>query len=806
MPDYFNDTSRMSNWVRRCAGIFLLSVATLMLQVTYTRVFSIALWHHFVWMIVSIALLGYAVSGTFLSTYPQLSKKNLDRLLTIVSAAFSLSIIFTYILSNQIPFDPVTLAWDSLQLLYISLYYLLLTIPFFLSGVALALVIERSETRVNVIYFSSFIGSAFGSLFVLPLFSPLSGPGVIVVTSIIGGLSALLFSGSHESKTRFILIGWTLALLVLLPFSGSVIPVKISPYKSLNVALRYSDASLISTEWNSFSRVDVVKSGYVRYAPGLSLRYKEEIPEQVGVFVDGEELNAITRYNGEPSSLTFTGYLPSTLPYHLVENPSTLVIDAGCGLGVLCALNHNSSAIHVVEENPILIDLVRGEYSSFSGSVYSNDKVEVSIADGRSFIESSKDNYDLIELSMTGGASAASTGIYALSENYLYTAESFTAFIEHLSENGFLSVSRWLLPPPREDVRIVSLAVSALESLGVSNPGGHLAVIRSWGTINLIVGKNPLSAQQVDSIRVFCREMGFDVVYIPGVDASEVNKYNRFPEPIYYNIVSRIVDSRTREDFTRNYLYDIQASTDEKPFFFNFFKWDRVIETYRRLDRKWQPLIEGGFLVPVVLVQAVLLSAVLVILPLRRVQADSSGNPPVLLTYFFLIGLGYMFIEITTIQRFILVLGNSVRSISTVFFSLLLSSGLGSYYSGKIDPGSGGHKLVLQALGVLSILFGLSAPLFRLTLALSFSARLLVSFILVMPLGFLMGMPFPLGIRLLSTSDKEYINWAWAINGCASVLGSILPMIIALYIGFSKVYVFAGVTYLATLVLLIRKK
>jgi hypothetical protein len=294
--------------------------------------------------------------------------------------------------------------------------------------------------------------------------------------------------------------------------------------------------------------------------------------------------------------------------------------------------------------------------------------------------------------------------------------------------------------------------------------------------------------------------MGFDIVHVPGVQASEVNIYNRFPEPIYYDIVKKTLNSETREGFNEGYLYNIEASTDEKPFFFNFFKWNRVAETYRSLDKRWQPLIEGGFLVPIVLIQALFFSIVFVLYPLRRVKTAVLEDGLAPLVYFFFIGLGYMFIEITTVQRFILVLGSSIYSISAVFFSLLLSSGLGSHYSSKIEPGSNGHKIVLQALGVLSILYGLSAPLIGLTLELTFTARLLVSFIIVAPLGFLMGMPFPLGIRLLSLSNKRYINWAWAVNGCASVIGSILPMMMALYFGFSRVYVFAGAIYLATLI------
>lgn len=788
----------MDRWSVRCAGIFAISTATLMLQVAYTRIFSIALWHHFVWMIVSIALLGFAVSGTFMSVLRLRQEKNLDMLLATSSALFSASILFSYAASNQIRLDPFTFAWDNLQLLYIGGYYLLLSIPFFFSGLALGLAVEEAKSRISRVYFSSFIGSALGSVLILPLFGPLDGPGVIVSVSVIGGASAMIFALNLGRRLQTLLLGWVLVLTVFLPLAGALVPINVSPYKGLNVALRYPGASLVETRWNAFSRIDVVRSGYVRYAPGLSLRYGGYLPEQIGVFVDGDDLNAITKYDGDLSSLTFTGYMPMALPYHLVEEPRVLIVDAGGGLGVLTAIYHGSASISVVEENPIIVDLVRGQYASYSGFIYSDEAADVSISDGRSFIQGSRETYDAIELSMTGGASASSTGIYALSENYLYTVESFASLIGHLSEDGFLSVSRWLLPPPREDVRIISLALAALESLGVQDPGAHIAVIRSWGTISLLVGRSPLTQENIASIRSFCSERGFDIVYVPGVSASEVNIYNRFPQPIYYNIVKELVQPEERDAFYRDYLYDISPTTDERPFFFNFFKWDKLAETYRSLEERWQALIEGEYLVPIVLLQALVLSIALVVLPMYRL--GGAGDKPGLL-YFFLIGLGYMFIEISTVQRFILVLGSSVQSMAAVLFSLLLSSGLGSHYSGRIEPRSRGHRTVILLLGALSILYGLAQPVIQLTLGLPFTARLLLSFIMISPLGFLMGMPFPIGVRMHSESGGSFLGWAWAVNGCASVLGSILPIAMALYSGVSMIYVLAGVLYLLNLAL-----
>jgi hypothetical protein len=797
---------KVPRWGLRYAGIFLLSAGTLMLQVANTRIFSIALWHHFVWMIVSIALLGYAASGTLLSVYPRLLKIELDRMLTIAAALFSVSILLSYGASNHIPFDPSRLNWDRLQMVYISVYYLLLSVPYLLSGLAVALAVEKSGTRVNRLYFSSLFGSALGSIFVLPLFGLLTGPGVMVFASITAGASALAFALNLKGRGFAMVVGWVLALLVLIPFAGSLLPVRISPYKTLMVALRYPDAELLETRWNAFSRVDVVKSGLVRHAPGLSLQYDALLPEQIGVIVDGDDLNAITRYGGDPASLKFTGFLPTALPYRLLQSPKALVIGSGGGLGVLTALHHDSSSITTVEANPLIVDLVQREYGSFSGSVYQNEKVRVVVSEGRSFIQGSRDEYDVIELSMTGGASASSTGIYALSENYLFTAESFAAFIERLSEDGFLSVSRWLLPPPREDVRIVSLAVSALEALGVQDPARHVAVIRSWGTITLLVGRSPLSGDEIDSIKGFSREMGFDIVYVPGVQPSEVNLYNRFQEPLYYRLVDGLLHAEDRESFYSGYLYDIGVATDEKPFFFHFFKWDRLLETYKSLDRKWQALIEGGFLVPLALLQALALSVLFVLLPIRRLRGAEIEGGWSLFVYFIGLGLGYMFVEMATIQRFILLLGHPVHSVSAVLFSLLLASGLGSYVSGRLTPGGGGHKLVLLAVGLLTVGYGFISPIISPLLGLPITARLFATAVIVAPLGFLMGMPFPLGVRILTGSKRPLIPWAWAANGCASVLGSILPTILALYLGFSKIFIIAGAMYLVSLWMVVINK
>ena len=791
----------------RYLGIFMISVATLVLEISLTRVLSVAQWYHFAFMVVSIALFGFGASGTLLSVFPRILDRGLDQLATVCSALFSVACVGSFLLVNRVHFDPFRLAWDPLQVAYILVDYAVLSIPFLLSGLCITSAMTKMAGNVNKLYFSNLMGSGFGSIIGILLFSHLTGSGVIAFASFLGGASALIFSLNLMGRRRtFLLAVWVMAISLLLFNAQQLLPIRISPYKSLPTALRYPDSKLLETEWNAFSRVDVIESGYVRYAPGLSLQYYQPIPRQLGVTVDGNAMNAITAYDGVRSNLEFTGFLPMSLPYHIHAYPRVLVLGAGGGLSVLTAVYNNASSIVAVEVNPIIVDIVRNRYRDFTGGIYGREDVRVEVSESRSFIRGSRETYDIIELSMTDNPTASSTGIYALSENYLYTTEAFEDYYAHLSEGGVLSMTRWLLPPPREDVRVVSLAISALERRGVDSPEDHIAVIRSWSTVTLLVKKGGLSSEDRIAIREFCRDRNFDIVHMPGLEPSEVNVYNRFPEPYYHQLVHEMLYSEDRTCFYRDYLFDIAPVMDERPFFFHFFKWDRLGETYESLGGKWQPLVEGGYLVPIVFAQALFLSLVFIFLPVRRFRSRSGvvGSER-LLAYFLSLGLGYMFIEIALIQKSILFLGHPVHAVSAILFSLLVSSGVGSYLSGGLKL-KGGKVLIPIIISVCLLAVAYPFLLRQIFLALlgqPLSIRLLALMLVISPLGLVLGMPFPTGIRLLNDLSKELIPWAWAVNGCASVLGSILPVIIALSFGFSSVFLLASATYFVGLLMIV---
>jgi hypothetical protein len=426
----------------------------------------------------------------------------------------------------------------------------------------------------------------------------------------------------------------------------------------------------------------------------------------------------------------------------------------------------------------------------------------VHISEGRSFIRKSKEKYDIIQLSMADNLAASSTGVYALSENYLYTTEAFEDYYERLTENGILSITRWLLPPPREGIRLVSLAVSALENRGVTNPENHLVVIRSLETITLLVKKSEFTQEEIAKIKEFCKERRFDLVYVPGIREEEVNVYNKFPEPYYYQVIYGLLFAEDREKFYDNYLFSITPVSDEKPFFFHFFKLKKIVPLYESMGKKWQPFIEGGYLVPVVFIQALILSVIFIFLPLysfRRLKGKIGGKWRAL-TYFLCLGIGYMLIEIALIQKFILFLGHPVYSVSVVLFSVLLFSGIGSLTTNKFKPKVRYLAPIIIVLSVLTFLYLVSLPhIFHLLLGQELLSKLLISIVVLTPLSFLMGMPFPIGIRLINKLNRDLIPWAWCVNGCASVLSAILAIMIALSFGFSTVLALASIVYLAGL-------
>jgi len=744
-------------------SIFLISFSILSYEILLMRIFSIISWSHFAYMVISIALLGFGVSGTFISLLQKGFKKHFYLFFAIFSFLFSLSLPLCFALSQRIPFSPFLIVWYRGEYLRLLEYYLVFLIPFFLGATCIGLSFLKFSQEIPKVYFANLLGSGAGALGIILIMYLLPPISIIGVITVLAFLSAL-FSAINFPRKILVMATIIFSVFILLFFLYPPQP-QISQYKGLSVALKLPQAKIISQRFSPLARLDVVKSPAIRYAPGLSLNFKGKIPPQLALFIDADSMCPITNFQGDLSNVRYLDYTTSALPYHLLNEPSVLILGAGGGSEVLTALYHKASSIEAVEVNPQVIDLLQGEYAEFSNHLYSYPQVRVKIAEGRGFIESTDEKYGLIQITLLDSFSSSSAGVYATSESYLYTIEAIKNYIEHLTPEGILSVTRWVKTPPRDGIKMFATAVESLEKMGIKDPSSHLIFIRSWATSTLLIGRSPFTPSQIGTVKKFIEERLFDPIWYPGISSKKVNRYNILNEPYYYEASQRIL-SEGRKDFYQDYLFYVRPATDDRPYFFHFFKWKSLPYLLKTLGRAWIPFMEWGYIILIAtLIQAIGISILLIVLPLFFLKKKKSvlRDKLRIFLYFLCLGVGYMFMEVSFIQKFTLFLFYPIYSVAVVIAGFLIFSGWGSYFSRRIhlkrastiEVAVGG--IIVISLGYLLWLNDIFASFIWLPDWL----RILFSVLLIAPLAFFMGMPFPLGLGKVSYNRPLLVPWAW---------------------------------------------
>jgi hypothetical protein len=786
--------------------VFLSSWAALAYEVLLTRIFSISLWYHFAFMIISIAMLGFAASGVLLALHPGM--KDISRL-PAYSLWLAVAITGSYLLANMVPFDPVQLSWEKTQFLYVALYYLILALPFFCAGLLIATAFATTSHEAGLLYGADLLGAGLGSLGVLFLLGLAAPERLVYLLAAAALIAPLAAGGKRLRRIALLLIAANLAQFFWQPRFALL---RVSPYKGLPAALRYPGARPLHTYFTSFAVIDTFTSPAVRFAPGLSLRYQEPLPEQIGFAVDKGGISAVTSA-ADPGALAFLDYLPSALPYALGKPGNALLLDPGGGLPVLVARRHGAISITRVESSPALVEVIHGDFRTFSGDIY-GELTWTGL--GRSWLQKGNDRFRIIDLSLMGAEPA---GAFGIAEDYRYTVEAFKEYLRHLEDDGLLSVNLYIIPPPRTELRLLATIVTALEELGVRDAARHVAAVRSWGSVCLVVKKTPLSAGEIAAVRRFARERWFDPVHLPGLTEEESNVHIRMPSADYFAAFRKILNPAERRGFTAGYIFDIAPVRDDGPFFHYHLKLANVEEIYRTMGRKWEFFLEEGYLLPAVFLQATVLGLILVLLPAlagtkgirrRDVSPAAADNIPRhaaggtrrgLLPYFALLGVGYMFVEIALVQKVILPLENPSHAMAAVLASLLVSSGAGSLLSQRFAVLR--KPPVCAAIAVLIVIYsGLLSAVTAAVAPFPLPLKMALLLLFFAPPGMLMGMPFPTGLRILGEADASLIPWAWAINGSLSVLAPLLAVMFAMQIGFSRVLLLGALAYfLAFLVL-----
>jgi hypothetical protein len=414
------------------------------------------------------------------------------------------------------------------------------------------------------------------------------------------------------------------------------------------------------------------------------------------------------------------------------------------------------------------------------------------------FTERGSLSLDIIDIPMTG---VSPSGAFGIAEDYRFTVEAFTEYLGALKRDGVMSISMYIIPPPRIELRMMSTVIEALERSGASEPSRHIAVIRSWDSINMLVKKSPLGQEEIGLIRTFARDRRFDFLHYPGMREEEANIYVRMKTNDYFDAFQSLLDSDRRDRFTEDYLFHIKPVYDESPFFNYYLRLDNIKAIYEVMGRKWHYFIEEGYLLPVIFLQVLILSLVLILLPVliapwqKGIVKEGKKKLLPTLLYFAMLGLGFMFVEVTLIQKSILPLVNPSYAVAVVLTSILISSGLGSMMSSRFSLLR--TSIVLPLLVVFTVIYSLLFPvLLDLISPYTITFKVMMVFFILLPIGLLMGIPFPAGIRILGERDDMLIPWAWAVNGCVSVIAPILTIMIAMSSGFKTVLWLGAAAYL----------
>jgi hypothetical protein len=800
-------------------GLFLLSAATLIFEIHLTRVFSVAQFYHFAFMVVSLALLGFGASGAFLTFRRYSVSRRVGRFKSLShwSWGFALAAIGSYALTLYVPFDSFRIAHDWRQGAVLALHYVALSLPFFCSGAAVGLLLATRPSEANSTYAANLTGSAVGCLLAVVASSLVGGAGVVFLSAALSILAALTFQYSVVSSqypvastkfpvlrftpsghvSRTIQVALVFILVLVARWTPPFLEIRLSPYKGLSYALLYPDAELIFQRWNGFSRVDVVRSQSIRGLPGSGFRCSVLPPPQLGLTIDGDDLNFISHAEPGSTTLAFTDCLLTALPYRLRPAARALALEPRGGFDVLTALAEGAETIAAVEPNPLIVEAVRAQ-GEWAADLYDDPRVTVVVEEGRSYAQRTREQYDVVMLSLTAPQRTVTSGAYSLSEDYRYTVEAFSDYLARLDGDGLLVVTRWLQVPPSEAIRAFALTVEAIERTG-GKPETSIVALRSYRQMLILARRGPFTAGELEAIRAFAAPRAFDLVYLPDIHPDEVNRHNVLPEPDYYRACVGLLEAEDRDIWYWAYPFDVEPPHDDRPFFGHFFKWGQAPEVLAMAGHTWQPFGGAGYFVLLALLALALLAAgALILLPLAaRGQVKRKGNLGATLGYFALLGMGYLCVEIPLLQQFILFLGHPAYALATVLFALLLFSGLGSLLSRRAPL-----RLVLIALPALVGGYALGLPvLFDATLAAPLELRLLIAVAALAPPGLLMGMPFPKGLALLERGDSAIVAWAWGVNGAISVVASILAALLALSFGFFVVlavgascYVGAGIT------------
>lgn len=778
----------------RLASVFLISLSSLAFEVLLARIFSVTQWNHLSFMVISIALFGFGASGTFLSILNAVGKgleKRLfgENIIPAIALFYSATAVFAIAVMDLLPLDYFKLPVDPFQALWLGLAYLILSLPFFFTGTAISLAFIHQADKAGRVYFSTMAGSGCGA--VLPaVLLPLFGDARLIVLAALVPLVQIPFSLSITMgrKARFLFLPAAFFLV-----AGSIVyfdsfEINPSPYKALSHLKQFPGTKIVHTEHGLTGKTSLVESPHIRFAPGISLKFDGTLPNQSAIFTDGD--NPVALYHiRKKDDAEFSTFTLSHAGYRVPESiRNVLIIQSGGGLAIPCAKAAGAKKITILATNSGIAEHLRRHYG-----------LAVHAGPPRAWLARSEETFSVIHVENWG---ASLPGAAALNQEDLFTRNAFRDYIRHLDRDGILIVSRKLVLPPSDAVRMWAAAFEGAREAGWAgpeiSPADHLAMLRNWDTYTLLFTPNrSFRFSKADELGKLADTMNFDIVQLPGKKGMLPNRHNIFDKPYHYSEIRRLqhaYDAYNGKIFFEDHFLDVAPQSDNRPFPSRFLKWSGINARFEITgSRFYSLLMSGEIVVMVVFLEALLVAGLLLVLPVAVFSGKNGKIAVRQILYFLAIGAGFMFAEIYFIKAYTLLFGHPLIALTVVLAGMLIFTGAGAMVSDSIGQRSLGPALMILCLLLAGIFMG-SERAIRGMQGLPVFWRYLLAIAILAPPGLLMGFPFPLGIRFLVNNAAQRA-YAWAANGCASVLTSILAAQIALSEGIAEIMACAALAY-----------
>lgn len=780
-------SDKTTSLVRINVAIGLISAAIIAFQLILMQILSYVQWYHFAYMIISIALLGFGAAGTFLTIFQQKLEKNYYTLFPflLIVTAILIPVVVGIANSEAVRFDSLLIFQDSRHIGKLILTYFIFFLPFLTGALAIGMSFSKFADQIGKIYFSNLIGSGIGgiiAIFFMQWIIPEQQSFAVAILAFVGGIVSL--PKNKKKLIRIIVPLSTLILIILFFYPPRLTP---SEYKDISKTMLLPDAKVEYRKSTPHGFVEIVSSPVLRYAPGVSLAYRDSFPVRKVVFNNGNWMGCLLPQPLEANETNILDYTPQALPYHIDNIKNALIINAGTGENVLLALSHQVARITANETNPEIFNILRQSFEGFY-------QVQPYQTMPRTLLTPDTNKYDLIELPIVGSF-FGNSGLNAVEPRYELTIEALREMWNKLSEKGMISLSCWMDYPVRNAYRLLATISLLLDENDIAHPPHHVVAIRSWCAITFLVKKSPFKRDEINKVRLFCENRMFDPLVLPEKQEIERDKYNILQDTTFFTHIDQLL-SHEKETLIRQYPYRIHPTTDDRPFFFQFVRFKQIPQLISSIREKNFPFLDIGYvLIILTFVQIVFIAAIFILLPLSF-RPWKSRNKKWVLMYFSGLGLAYMFLEMVFIQHFTFYFGEPTYAASATLGILLFASGLGSYYSGKFQNNKKMRLAIPLVIAAILVLYAfVLSPILTATIGIALPLKIMIAVVLLGTLGFFLGMPFPIGIDYLSGKNTDDIPWAWALNGYFSVISTVLATIISVELGYLLLLSMAAFIY-----------